>query len=102
MAMKMAERAPTLGGPFLEKPSQASSLDYDAVIAGAGPAGSTLATALAKQGWQVLLVERDRLPRHKVCGEFLSPEAQKTLQALGLDGEIAALTPVPLHNAMLT
>jgi flavin-dependent dehydrogenase len=78
------------------RPFAASSVGYDAIIVGAGPAGSTLATSLAEQGWYVLVVERDFLPRHKVCGEFLSPEAQKTLRALGLYEVITALDPVPL------
>jgi flavin-dependent dehydrogenase len=45
----------------------------------------------------VLLVERDEFPRHKVCGEFISPEAQNVLHDLGLYEQIAALGPVPLH-----
>jgi flavin-dependent dehydrogenase len=69
---------------------------YDAAIIGAGPAGSSMAVALAVQGWRVLLIERDRFPRHKVCGEFLSPEAQDSLRRIGLFGEVAALGPVPL------
>lgn len=73
----------------------------DAVVIGAGLAGSTMATALANQGWDVLLVERDRLPRHKVCGEFLSPESQTTLQALGLADRVAALQPTTLIGARI-
>jgi menaquinone-9 beta-reductase len=73
----------------------------DVVIIGAGPAGSTLAEALAVRGWDVLLVERERFPRHKVCGEFLSPEAQSTLHTLELYKPIAALKPAPIYQAML-
>ena len=73
----------------------------DAIIVGAGLAGSSLAAALAQRGWDVLLVERDRLPRHKVCGEFLSPEAQHSLARLGVLEAVAALGPVPLHGAAL-
>lgn len=71
---------------------------YDVVIVGAGPAGSAMAVALAAYGWLVLLVERDEFPRHKVCGEFISPETQSVLRNLGLHQEIAALHPVPLHT----
>jgi flavin-dependent dehydrogenase len=75
---------------------------HDVVVVGAGPAGSAAATALAQRGWDVLLLERDHFPRHKVCGEFLSPEAQGTLRALHLHSAVAALTPVALTHATVT
>ena len=75
---------------------------HDVVVVGAGLAGSGIAAALAQRGWDVLLIDRDRFPRHKVCGEFLSPEAQHSLQALGLLDEVAVLGPVPLHAAAIT
>lgn len=74
---------------------------YDALIIGAGLAGSSLAVALADAGWDVLLVERERFPRHKVCGEFLSPEAQSSLRALGLYQTVANLEPAPLQHARI-
>lgn len=74
---------------------------HDVLIIGAGLAGSSLAAVLASQGWDVLLVERDHFPRHKVCGEFLSPEVQRSLQALGLHTDVAALTPAPVQQARL-
>ena len=43
-------------------------------IAGAGPAGSSLAIRLADAGFDVVLIERKRFPRQKLCGEFISPE----------------------------
>lgn len=58
-------------------------------IAGAGPAGAATAILLARAGHAVTLVERDRAPAHKVCGEFISREAVGDLHALGLD--LAAL-----------
>ncbi len=82
--------------------SPSPSTHYDVMIVGAGPAGSSMAAWLAGQGWRVLLVERDHLPRHKVCGEFLSPEALNTLRAQGLHETVAALDPVPLQGATLT
>ena len=73
----------------------------DAIIIGAGPAGSGLAAVLAALGWDVLLVEKDHLPHHKVCGEFLSPEAQASLQALGLYRVVEGLGPVRIREASL-
>ena len=75
--------------------------DYDAAVIGAGPAGSSMAAALAASGWQVLLIERERFPRHKVCGEFLSPEAQHTLSSLGLGQALTSFQPVSLSHAEL-
>jgi flavin-dependent dehydrogenase len=74
----------------------------DIVILGAGLAGSSLATVLSSLGWDVLLLERRTLPSHKVCGEFLSPESQASLLAMGLYDSVAALEPAPMRHAMLT
>lgn len=57
----------------------------DAVIVGGGLAGGAAAALLAARGQRPLVLEREREPRHKICGEFLSTEAQAHLAALGLD-----------------
>ena len=57
----------------------------DALVAGAGPAGSAAARALALAGARVLLCDARSLPRHRLCGEFVSPEAEADIRALGLD-----------------
>ncbi|RIX48580.1 NAD(P)/FAD-dependent oxidoreductase [Paenibacillus nanensis] len=66
---------------------------YDAVVLGAGVAGSAAAKALADCGWSTALLDRHRFPRHKVCGEFLSPESQGTLARLGLEEAVKELSP---------
>ncbi len=53
--------------------------DFDAVVAGCGPSGNTVAYRLAAAGASVLMVERATIPRHKVCGGGLS---RKTLAEL--------------------
>ena len=55
----------------------------DAVVVGAGPAGSAAATLLAGYGRKVLLLDKDSFPRPKVCGEFLSADAVPSLERLG-------------------
>ncbi len=45
---------------------------HDAIVVGAGPAGSTAARLLAKAGWKIALIEKAEFPRRKVCGEFIS------------------------------
>src|SRR5207245_1485683 len=46
---------------------------WDAIVVGAGPAGSTTALLLARTGVRVLLLDRARFPRHKACSEYSSP-----------------------------
>ena len=59
--------------------------DADVIIVGAGPSGSTAAYYLAQAGLSVLLIEKSRFPRDKVCGDGLTPRAVKSLIALGVD-----------------
>ena len=54
------------------------------LIAGGGPAGASLAIRLAAAGGDVVLIERDRFPRHKLCGEFISPECFGHFAELGV------------------
>lgn len=56
-----------------------------ALVVGGGPAGAALAIKLARAGQDVILLERDAGPAHKVCGEFLSREAGVYLASLGLE-----------------
>jgi menaquinone-9 beta-reductase len=70
--------------------------DYDLVIAGCGPAGSTAAIVAARRGLRVLLMERGGFPRHKVCGEFVSSESLALLRDLlqGDDHALANALPI--------
>ncbi len=70
----------------------------DVVIVGAGPAGSALAALLARQGLEVLLLDRARFPRAKVCGEYMSPQALASLDRLGALGLVEALGPRRLRG----
>jgi flavin-dependent dehydrogenase len=61
---------------------------WDAVVIGAGPAGAVTARELARRGNRVLLVDRARFPRSKVCGCCLNGNAIASLKRLGLSHAI--------------
>ena len=71
----------------------------EVLVLGGGVAGCATSIALARQGKGVTLIERELMPRHKVCGEFLSGEALEDLHALGID--VASLGAVPINRVRL-
>lgn len=68
---------------------------------GGGLAGAAAACGLAARGRRVLLVERMAGPHDKVCGEFVSGEAERWLGELGLAGELDRLGAVPIERLRL-
>lgn len=61
--------------------------DVDVVVVGAGPGGAATAAWLARTGHDVLLLEKDRFPRDKICGDGLTPRVIAELLHLGLVDE---------------
>ncbi|PRY61116.1 geranylgeranyl reductase family protein [Glycomyces artemisiae] len=59
--------------------------DADVIVVGAGPGGSAAAHHLAARGLDVLLLEKTRFPREKVCGDGLTPRAVAQLLKMGVD-----------------
>jgi flavin-dependent dehydrogenase len=59
---------------------------FNLAIIGGGPGGCSAAIVAARKGARVLLLERTRFPRHKVCGEFVSAESLELLQELLTNG----------------
>src|SRR5919197_2477942 len=60
------------------------NMSYDVIVIGAGPAGSTVSTLLARSGLRALLLEKSRFPREKVCGEFITPDCLRVFDRLGV------------------
>lgn len=71
-------------------------------IIGGGLAGSALAIRLRQAGRDVVLFEKERFPRDKLCGEFLSPESRALLDRLGCLDAILDRGAVPIHRARFT
>jgi flavin-dependent dehydrogenase len=73
----------------------------DVVVVGAGPAGAATAILLAEQGLGVTVLDRARFPRPKLCGEYLSPEAPRVLDRLGVLKAVDEVA-VPLAGMRIT
>ena len=67
---------------------------------GAGVAGAAAAILLARAGWPVTVLEKEAAAVDKMCGEFISVEAQRYFRLLGID--LAALGAVPIDNVAVT
>jgi menaquinone-9 beta-reductase len=80
-----------------------SSRRADVVVVGAGPAGAATAILLAEHGLDVVVLDRTTLPRSRiVCGEYLSPEAGRLLDRLGVLKAIDAGGAVMLGGMRIT
>jgi flavin-dependent dehydrogenase len=74
---------------------------FDVIISGAGPAGSVAATLLARGGARVLVLDRARFPRDKLCGDTVNPGTLAALRRLGLAERIESHA-LPIRGMLLT
>ncbi|MGA7161769.1 MAG: FAD-dependent monooxygenase [Bacteroidota bacterium] len=65
------------------------SSHFDVVIIGAGPAGTTCASLLARKGIRVLLCDKASFPREKICGDCVNPGCWDFFGLLGISDEVA-------------
>ena len=79
---------------------QQRNSNYDVIIAGGGPAGSSAAIHLAQRQLRVLLVEQKQFPRQKLCGEFISPECFDHFRQLGVADKMLASNPTSLTETI--
>lgn len=71
---------------------------HDVAIIGGGPAGATCAALCARGGLRVLVLEKSRFPRDKVCGDCLNPGCWPILEELGVAREVLSLPHAPLRE----
>jgi flavin-dependent dehydrogenase len=60
------------------------STTYDVAVIGGGLAGLALSIQMSRQGYSVILFEKEKYPFHKVCGEYISMESWNYLEGLGI------------------
>jgi len=75
---------------------------FDVIVVGAGPAGSATAILLAERGLRILVLDRARFPRPKICGEYLSPETLRILDRLGALKAVDGAGATPLSGMRIT
>ena len=74
---------------------------YDVIVCGAGPAGAVAATVLSRGGARVLLLDRARFPRPKLCGDTLNPGALAVLRRLAMSGGFES-SALPVDGMIVT
>jgi len=76
--------------------------EFDVIVVGGGPGGSTVATCCAQRGWRVALFEHARFPRHKACGNVLNPNCWPVLERSGAAEKVRDLPQFPVAGATFT
>ncbi len=71
---------------------------FDAVVVGGGPAGAATAILLARAGWSVALLEKQRFPRRKVCGECIAASNLPLLDVLGVGDALRENAGPPIRT----
>jgi flavin-dependent dehydrogenase len=75
---------------------------HDVIVIGGGLAGCSAAIHLAEAGRDVVLLEKGTYPKHKLCGEFLSPEAQGLFERLGVLDAVRSAGAAPINRTWIT
>ncbi|MDP2666805.1 MAG: geranylgeranyl reductase family protein [Candidatus Diapherotrites archaeon] len=83
-------------------PPQTTTPKYDVIVVGAGPGGSSAAMFLQEKGYKVLLLEKQKYPRDKICGDAVSGKSVGMLKALGLDGEMETIDHAKVYGLVFS
>src|SRR5712691_6596364 len=75
-----------------------AGIDWDAIVIGAGPAGSVAARQIALAGRRVLLLDKKSFPRRKVCGACLNQSSLSALERMGLGAALRSLHAPELNR----
>ncbi len=74
----------------------------DALVIGAGPAGTSCALGLAKRGLKIVIIDRSNFPRHKTCGGFIGPENEVLLSDLGIWSKLLEEGACIIEESLIT
>lgn len=77
-------------------------MEFDAIVVGAGPSGSTAAMYLAREGKTVLLVDQSPFPRDKICGDAQGRKAAAIMRELGIEDEYRKLPGQEIYGITLS
>lgn len=75
---------------------------FDVIVVGAGPGGCSSAIHLSRMGLRVLLLDKERYPRDKVCGDGVSGKSVSVLRELGLIEAVESLPNIKILGIELT
>ena len=75
---------------------------YDVIVVGGGPGGSTTASFLARDGYHVLLVDKARFPRDKPCGDAISGKSASVLRELGIQDKVEEVEHLPAEGVVFS
>ena len=76
--------------------------DYDVIVCGAGPSGSSCAAFLSDARLKVLLIDKATFPREKTCGDAISDKSYSLLSKLGISKQVALKAKSPFSAIILS
>ncbi len=75
---------------------------YDVIVVGGGPGGSSTALFLHQKGYKVLLLEKAKYPRDKICGDAVSGKSVGMLKELGLDDQMETIDHAKVYGLIFS